>query len=582
MAEASESQNALYLEAESYTLLNTPILNKGTAFTEAERNCFGLHGLLPPHIGTLEDQAMRRLKVMDTFTADIQRYAFLRDIQDTNEILFYSLLTSNIEKMLPLVYTPTVGEGCQRFSEVWRKPRGLFLSYPNKGKIREILASPRFDDARIIVVSDGERILGLGDQGAGGMGIPIGKLSLYTACAGIHPSTTLPILLDVGTNNAERLADPLYIGWRHERVRGTEYDEFVEEFVDAVIERWPHILLQWEDFAKGNADRLLARYRDRLCTFNDDIQGTAAVAAATMLAAVNVSSMPLTKQRIVVLGAGSAGCGIAALLLQAMVDAGLPEREAKQRFFVLNSRGLLVEGTPDISEAQKPFVQPKTAVSSWKLHEPGAIDLSDVVANAHPTALIGVSGQPGVFTEAIIRDMASHVERPVIMPLSNPVSRSEATPEQLMAWTGGKALIGTGSPFPPVTVGGRRLVVAQTNNSYIFPGVGLGVIASRARRVTKGMFMAAALALAELSPTNADANAPLLPAINRLREVAAAVAVRVARQAQKDDVAEDLGPALETELEKMMWVPEYRPYRRVEAGRARASGARRARVRRAK
>jgi malate dehydrogenase (oxaloacetate-decarboxylating) len=574
MTKVSVSQNVLDIEAESYTLLNTPILNKGTAFTEAERNCFGLHGLLPPHIGTLEDQAMRRLKVMDTFTADIQRYTFLRDIQDTNETLFYSLLTSNIEKMLPLVYTPTVGEGCQRFSEVWRKPRGLFLSYPSKGKIHEILASSRFDDARIIVVSDGERILGLGDQGAGGMGIPIGKLSLYTACAGIHPSTTLPVLLDLGTNNAERIADPLYIGWRHERVRGAEYDDFVEEFVDAVIERWPNILLQWEDFAKGNADRLLARYRDRLCTFNDDIQGTAAVAAATMLAAINVSGVPLTKQRIVVLGAGSAGCGIAALLLQAMVDAGLPQQEAKQRFFVLNSRGLLVEGTLDISEAQKPFVQLKSAVSSWQLRDPGVIDLSDVVANAHPTALIGVSGQPGVFTDAIIREMASHVERPVIMPLSNPVSRSEATPEQLMAWTGGKALIGTGSPFPPVNVGGRRLVVAQTNNSYIFPGVGLGVIVSRARRVTDGMFMAAALALAELSPTKTDANAPLLPAINRLREVAAAVATKVARQAQKDGVAEDLGPALEIEVAKMMWVPEYRPYRRVEAGRARPSRAR--------
>jgi malate dehydrogenase (oxaloacetate-decarboxylating) len=574
MTKVSVSQNVLDIEAESYTLLNTPILNKGTAFTEAERNCFGLHGLLPPHIGTLEDQAMRRLKVMDTFTADIQRYTFLRDIQDTNETLFYSLLTSNIEKMLPLVYTPTVGEGCQRFSEVWRKPRGLFLSYPSKGKIHEILAPSRFDDARIIVVSDGERILGLGDQGAGGMGIPIGKLSLYTACAGIHPSTTLPVLLDLGTNNAERIADPLYIGWRHERVRGAEYDDFVEEFVDAVIERWPNILLQWEDFAKGNADRLLARYRDRLCTFNDDIQGTAAVAAATMLAAINVSGVPLTKQRIVVLGAGSAGCGIAALLLQAMVDAGLPQQEAKQRFFVLNSRGLLVEGTLDISEAQKPFVQLKSAVSSWQLRDPGVIDLSDVVANAHPTALIGVSGQPGVFTDAIIREMASHVERPVIMPLSNPVSRSEATPEQLMAWTGGKALIGTGSPFPPVNVGGRRLVVAQTNNSYIFPGVGLGVIVSRARRVTDGMFMAAALALAELSPTKTDANAPLLPAINRLREVAAAVATKVARQAQKDGVAEDLGPALEIEVAKMMWVPEYRPYRRVEAGRARPSRAR--------
>ncbi|MEA2923909.1 MAG: hypothetical protein QOI46_634 [Alphaproteobacteria bacterium] len=574
MAKVSESQNVLDIEAESYALLNTPILNKGTAFTETERNCFGLHGLLPPHIGTLEDQAMRRLKVMDTFTADIQRYTFLRDIQDTNETLFYSLLTSNIEKMLPLVYTPTVGEGCQRFSEVWRKPRGLFLSYPNKGKIREILASPRFNDARIIVVSDGERILGLGDQGAGGMGIPIGKLSLYTACAGIHPSTTLPILLDVGTNNAERIADPLYIGWRHERVRGAEYDDFVEEFVEVVAERWPNILLQWEDFAKGNADRLLAKYRDRLCTFNDDIQGTAAVAAATMLAGINVSGVPLTKQRIVVLGAGSAGCGIASLLLQAMIDAGVPAQEAKQRFFVLNSRGLLIEGMPDISEFQRPFVQPAGAVASWKLRDPHKLDLFQVVANAHPTALIGVSGQPGVFTESIIREMTRHVERPVIMPLSNPVSRSEATPEQLMAWTGGRALIGTGSPFPPVDVGGKSLVVAQTNNSYVFPGVGLGVIASRARRVTDRMFMAAALALAELSPTKTDANAPLLPPIGKLREVAAAVARKVARQAQKDGVAEDLSSTLDAQIEKMMWVPEYLSYRRIEATRARSTRAR--------
>ena len=550
------------------------MLNKGTAFSEAERDSFHLHGLLPPHIGTLEDQSMRRAKVMETFTEDIQRYAFLRDLQDTNETLFYSVLTSNVEQMLPLVYTPTVGEGCQRFSEVYRKPRGLFLSYPNKKKIREILASPRFDEVRIIVVSDGERILGLGDQGAGGMGIPIGKLSLYTALAGIHPNMTLPILLDLGTNNAERLADPLYVGWRHERVRGAEYDEFMEEFVAAVVERWPHILLQWEDFAKGNADRLLARFRDRLCTFNDDIQGTAAVAAATMLAAINVSGIALTEQRVVVLGAGSAGCGIASLLLQAMTDAGLTAQEAKKRFFVLNSRGLLTENSPDISDAQKPFVQTAGAIASWKLQGSGNIDLAQVVANARPTALIGVSGQPGVFTEAIVREMARHVERPVIMPLSNPVSRSEATPEQLMAWTGGRALIGSGSPFPPVKVGGKSVIVAQTNNSYIFPGVGLGVIASRARRVTDKMFMAAALALAELSPTKQAAYAPLLPPIGKLREVAAAVAKKVALQAQNDGVAGDIGAkALEAQIEKMMWMPAYRPYRRAERASARPSRA---------
>ena len=570
MAKASESENLVEIDAEGLVLLNTPMLNKGTAFSEAERDSFHLHGLLPPHIGTLEDQSMRRAKVMETFTEDIQRYAFLRDLQDTNETLFYSVLTSNVEQMLPLVYTPTVGEGCQRFSEVYRKPRGLFLSYPNKKKIREILASPRFDEVRIIVVSDGERILGLGDQGAGGMGIPIGKLSLYTALAGIHPNMTLPILLDLGTNNAERLADPLYVGWRHERVRGAEYDEFMEEFVAAVVERWPHILLQWEDFAKGNADRLLAKYRDRLCTFNDDIQGTAAVAAATMLAAINVSGIALTEQRVVVLGAGSAGCGIASLLLQAMTDAGLTAQEAKKRFFVLNSRGLLTENSPDISDAQKPFIQSVGAIASWNLQGSGNIDLAQVVANARPTALIGVSGQPGVFTEAIVREMARHVERPVIMPLSNPVSRSEATPEQLMAWTGGRALIGSGSPFPPVKVGGKSVIVAQTNNSYIFPGVGLGVIASRARRVTDKMFMAAALALAELSPTIQAADAPLLPPIGKLREVAAAVAKKVALQAQKDGAADNIGAkALEAQIEKMMWVPEYRPYRRAPV---RASG----------
>ena len=570
MAKANESENLVEIDAEGLVLLNTPMLNKGTAFSEAERDSFHLHGLLPPHIGTLEDQSMRRAKVMETFTEDIQRYAFLRDLQDTNETLFYSVLTSNVEQMLPLVYTPTVGEGCQRFSEVYRKPRGVFLSYPNKKKIREILASPRFDEVRIIVVSDGERILGLGDQGAGGMGIPIGKLSLYTALAGIHPNMTLPILLDLGTNNAERLADPLYVGWRHERVRGAEYDEFMEEFVAAVVERWPHILLQWEDFAKGNADRLLAKFRDRLCTFNDDIQGTAAVAAATMLAAINVSGVPLTEQRVVVLGAGSAGCGIASLLLRAMTDAGLTAQEAKKRFFVLNSRGLLTENSPDISDAQKPFVQSAGAIASWKLQGSGNIDLAQVVANARPTALIGVSGQPGVFTEAIVREMARHVERPVIMPLSNPVSRSEATPEQLMAWTGGRALIGSGSPFPPVKVGGKSMIVAQTNNSYIFPGVGLGVIASRARRVTDKMFMAAALALAELSPTKQAAYAPLLPPIGKLREVAAAVAKKVALQAQNDGAAGDISAkALEAQIEKMMWVPEYRPYRRAERASAR-------------
>jgi malate dehydrogenase (oxaloacetate-decarboxylating) len=544
-------------------LLNRPTLNKGTAFTEEERSLFRLHGLLPPHIGTLEEQMERRLKVLGALETDFERYAVLRELQDTNETLLYALLTRNLEEMLPLVYTPTVGEGCQRFSEIWHKPRGLFLSYPNKKRIREILNYPRFDKVRVIVVSDGERILGLGDQGAGGMGIPIGKLSLYTACAGIHPEQTLPILLDVGTNNRERLADPLYIGWRHERVTGAEYDDFIETFVSAVAERWPHVLLQWEDFAGANAGRLLARYRDRLCTFNDDIQGTAAVATGTLLSAINVTGIKLTEQRIAFVGAGSAGCGIASLLLQAMIDAGASEAEARRCFFAVDRNGMLVEGMTDITPAQRAFVQKREAVANWKLQSPGKISLLDAVANAKPTVLIGVSGQAGAFNEAVVREMARNVNRPVIFPLSNPTSRSEATAEQIMTWTNGRALISTGSPFPPVQWNGREMKIDQTNNSYIFPGVGLGIIASGARRVTDGMFMAAAKALAGLSPTLTDKTARLLPSVSQLRSVSETIATAVARQAQADGVTDHCDEStLRNHIRACIWEPCYHPYRK--------------------
>jgi len=545
-------------------LLSHPLLNKGTAFTEEERDRFELHGLLPPHVGTLDQQVARRLKALRACDNPLERYAFLRDLQDVNETLFYALLVRNPAELLPLVYTPTVGEGCQRFSEIWRRPRGLFLSYPNRGRIAEILASPRLDPVGVIVVSDGERILGLGDQGTGGMGIPIGKLSLYTACAGIHPARTLPIFLDVGTDNRERLADPMYVGWRSPRIRGAEYDDFVEAFITAVHARWPDLLLQWEDFANHNAGRLLGRYRDRLCSFNDDIQGTAAVAAGTLLSAIGVTGVPLTEQRIAIVGAGSAGCGIAALLLRGMVDAGLPEADARARFHAIDRDGLLVEGMPDIRPAQQPFVQRREAVAQWRLAQPGRIDLIDVAVNARPTVLIGVSGQPGAFTEAAVRAIAASVARPVICPLSNPTSRAEATPEALMAWTDGRALIGTGSPFPPVAWAGRQIPVAQTNNSYIFPGVGLGILAVRARRVTDAMFTAAARSLASLSPAARDPNAPLLPPVEALRDVAVAVATAVALQAQADGVA-DPCPASEVaaRIAAQIWEPVYRPYRRI-------------------
>jgi malate dehydrogenase (oxaloacetate-decarboxylating) len=464
--------------------------------------------------------------------------------------------------MLPLVYTPEVGEGCQRFSEIWRKPRGLFLSLPLQDQIPAILAHSRYDSVRAIVVSDGERILGLGDQGAGGMGIPIGKLSLYTACAGIHPQQTLPILLDVGTDNVERRQDPLYVGWRHERVRGAEYDAFVEALVAAVINRWPHVLLQWEDFAGTNAGRLLDRYRDRLCTFNDDIQGTAAVAAGALLAAIQVTGVPLDEQRIALLGAGSAGTGIGRLLLAAMVGAGSSEAEARGRFYAVDVDGLLVEGMPGIRDAQTPFVQPRSAVADWKIEHPGRIGLLDVALNARPTTLIGVSGQPGAFTEDVVRALAQSAERPVIFPLSNPTSRAEATPEDLIRWTDGRAVIGTGSPFAPVNWQGRWVPIDQTNNSYIFPGIGLGILAVNARRATDSMFMAAAKALAALSPARQSHAGRLLPPVSQLREVSVAVAAAVARQAQAEGVAEFRDEeSVPGRIRAQIWEPVYRPYR---------------------
>jgi malate dehydrogenase (oxaloacetate-decarboxylating) len=542
-------------------LIRNPLLNKGTAFTDAERTAFALHGLLPPHIGTLDEQVARRLKALRALSAGFQQYSFLRDLQDSNETLFYALLTRNIEEIMPLVYTPTVGEGCQRFSEIWRKPRGLFLSYPNRHRIREILAHPRYDQVRVIVVSDGERILGLGDQGAGGMGIPIGKLALYTACGGIRPEFTLPVLLDVGTDNAERRANPIYIGWNHERVRGAQYDDFVESFVEAVCERWPMVLLQWEDFAGSNAGRLLQRYRDRLCTFNDDIQGTAAVAVGTLLSAISVTGIPLTQQRIALLGAGSAGGGIASLLIAAMVESGLTEHEARSRFYAVGLDGLLLDDAPDLVEPQRRLALPRAAIAGWKLRRPGAIDMLDVIENAKPTALIGVTGQPGVFTEEMVRAMAKVAERPMIFPLSNPTSRSEADPADIMRWTDGRALIGTGSPYPPVERNGKRIPVDQCNNSYIFPGVGLGVLAAQARRVTDSMFMAAAKALAEMSPARQDHEARLLPPLTDIRAVSISVATAVAKQACREQLAEGCEEAtLGGRILAEVWEPVYRPY----------------------
>ncbi|VIO77555.1 NAD-dependent malic enzyme [Bradyrhizobium ivorense] len=562
----SETSGASITTALSgYELLADPQLNKGTAFSEAERDAFDLHGLLPPSVLTLDEQVSRRLQALRGYETDLERYAFLRELQDTNETLFYALLVGNLEELLPIVYTPTVGAGCQHFSRLFRKPRGLFLSIPHKARIDRILAHPRFDAVEAIVVTDGERILGLGDQGAGGMGIPIGKLSLYTGCGGLHPATTLPILLDVGTDNPDCLADPLYIGWRNERVRGQEYDDFIEAFVSAVVKRWPRVLLQWEDFAKNNATRMLDRYRDRLCTFNDDVQGTAAVATGTLLSAINVTGVPLTEQRVAVLGAGSAGCGIAGLIRAAMRDAGLSESEAATRFFMVDRDGLLVEGMSGLAPFQMPFLQNKAAIAGWKLDHPDRVALLDVVRNAKPTVLIGVSGQAGAFSEPVVRAMAEANQRPVIFPLSNPTSRAEATPVDIEAWTEGRALIGVGSPFPPITRDGARFKVDQTNNSYIFPGVGLGALAVGAGRVTDGMFMAAAKALASSSPARNNPKHNLLPPVSALRDVALTVALAVALQAHKEGQVKDIPlDQIEARIRAKMWTPRYAPYQRAK------------------
>jgi malate dehydrogenase (oxaloacetate-decarboxylating) len=544
-----------------YDLLNQPRLNKGTAFTEAERTAFALHGLLPPHVGTLDEQVERRLAVLRAFATDFERYAFLRELQDTNETLFYAVLTRNLEELMPIVYTPTVGEGCQRFSEIWRKPRGVFLSYPNRHRITEILANPLYDQVRVIVVTDGERILGLGDQGAGGMGISIGKLALYTGAGGIPPEQTLPVMLDVGTNNKDRLANPLYVGWRAERIGRDEYDEFIEMFVTEVHARWPNVLLQWEDFAGTNANRLLARYRDRLCTFNDDIQSTAAIAAATLLGALNVTGEKLVDQRIVMLGLGSSGRGIAELLVRAMVAQGASEADARHCFYAIGRPGLLVEGADGIHPEQQDFVRAAADVQEWDVKSKTAITLLEVMRNARPTAMIGTSALAGAFTEDAVREMGAHVERPIILPLSNPTANSEATPQDLLDWTDGRALIGTGSPFAPVHWQGNEIPIDQTNNSYIFPGMGLGILLSGARRVTDGMFMAACLAVAALSPTKTDKTARLLPRLRDMRHLSLQVAIAVAAQAQQDGVADEQTEAeLRQAAETMMWSPHYQHY----------------------
>ncbi len=551
-------QGELLTDEMGADLIDNPLFNKATAFSAEERARFHLEGLLPPQIETLELQVERAYEAYRRKDQDLERHIYLRALQDTNEVLFYRLISEHLAEMMPIIYTPVVGAACQQFSEIYRRPRGLFISYPERDRIDAILANAPQARVEVIVVTDGERILGLGDQGAGGMGIPIGKLSLYTACGGISPHTTLPILLDVGTNNEERLKDPLYIGWRNERVTGQDYDDFLDLFVQAVKRRWPNVLLQFEDFAQTHAAPLLQRYRDQLCTFNDDIQGTAAVAVGTLLAAVKVAGSKLSDQRVAMFGAGSAGCGIAEQMVQAMVKEGLDEAEARSRFYMIDRPGLLHDGITGLLPFQTRLLQPESKVAGWAASPGGQIGLSDVVRNARPTVLVGVSGQPGTFTQEAVLEMARHCERPIIFPLSNPTSRIEAQPSDLIHWTEGRALIATGSPFQPITFRGKSYPIAQCNNSYIFPGMGLGILGSGARRVTDEMFMAAAEALSSQAPALKEGEGALLPPLSEVRSSSMAIALAVAKAAQAGGQAppsseEDLAQALRDSY----WQPSY-------------------------
>jgi malate dehydrogenase (oxaloacetate-decarboxylating) len=545
-------------------LMSDPVLNKGTAFNYKERIRFDLHGLLPPVIETLEQQCVRAYEAYKRKGDDLERHIFLRALQDTNETLFYALLYRHIAEMAPIIYTPVVAQGCINFSHIYRRPRGLFLSYPLADMMDEIIENRPYSDVDVIVVTDGERVLGVGDQGAGGMGIPIGKLSLYTLIGGIDPQRTLPIVLDVGTNNADRLNDPEYVGWRHERITGQAYWDFVDKFVTYIKRKLPNVLLQWEDFAKPHARPILDRYRDSLCTFNDDIQGTAAVTLGALYKAMKITKKKFSDQQVVILGAGSAGTGIAEYILEAMVTEGMNETVARKHFFLLDSKGLLHSDRTNLTPIQQKFAQSSELLSGWRLNN-GQIKLAEVIENISATILIGVSSQPGQFTAPIVKDMAGKVERPIIFPLSNPYDRAEAVPEDLIHWTDGRALIATGTEFPPVSLKGRIIKIAQCNNFYIFPAIGLAVRASEAKRVTDRMMIAAAEALGNISQDSANNATELLPPIENMRDVAIQIAVRVGLQAQQDGVAQIMSEQeLRERVQQRFWIPQYLSYKLIK------------------
>jgi malate dehydrogenase (oxaloacetate-decarboxylating) len=559
----SDKNGYLYIPYAGPALLETPLLNKGSAFTEKERKSFNLLGLLPPRYESIEEQVDRAYRQYSSFSSPLNKHIYLRAIQDNNETLFYRLVQQHIDEMMPIIYTPTVGEACERFSDIYRSSRGLFISYEERHMMEDILRNATKRKVKVIVVTDGERILGLGDQGIGGMGIPIGKLSLYTACGGISPAYTLPVMLDVGTNNQKLLDDPMYMGARHPRIPQDQYDEFLEIFITEVQRRWPEAMIQFEDFAQPNAMPLLQRYRSKVCCFNDDVQGTAAVALGTILAACKSRGSKLSDMRVAFVGAGSAGCGIAEMLVQQMEFEGLSESQARGRVFMVDRFGLLTQGMQGLRDFQQALQQPLEALADWQYSGDYA-SLLDVVNCAKPDLLIGVSGQPGLFTEQVVRAMSQHCETPIIFPLSNPSRQVEARPEQVIEWTDGNVVIATGSPFAPVQYQGRTYPIAQCNNSYIFPGIGLGVIASKARLISDEMLMAASNALAAASPLACGESEHLLPPLTKITELSKSIAFEVAKVAMEQDLALMLSDEMLIErIEKNFWRAEYRPFKRV-------------------
>ena len=532
-------------------LLHDPRLNKGSAFTEAEREELGLRGLLPPRPATVEEQTARVLENLRAKPNDLEKYIFLASLHDRNETLFFRVVLDHIEELMPLIYTPTVGRACQAYGQIFRRARGMFVTADDRGRMDRVLSNWPAADVRAIVVTDGERILGLGDLGANGMGIPVGKLELYTACAGIHPTLTLPVTLDVGTENVSLLEAPTYLGIRRRRLRGDEYDALVDDFVTAANARWPGILIQFEDFGNKNAFRLLAKYRDQVCTFNDDIQGTAAVTLGGLLSAMRITRADLREQRFLFLGAGEAGIGIANLIVSTLIDLGMARDDARRTCWFVDSEGLVVHSRADLAPHKKDYAH----------DAPGAIGLIDAIRARKPTALIGVSGQPAVFTREVLEAMAALNERPIVFALSNPTSNSECTAEQAYMYTGGRALFASGSPFPAVSLGERRLVPGQANNVYVFPGIALGVIVSRASRVTDQMFSTAAQVLADLVTPEALGNGLLFPPLTSIRDVSLRIAIAVARVAFENGLAEIATPRdVEGFIREHIYEPVYSDY----------------------